>query len=110
MAKDTQTIAGTAPDTLVMENSLDLPSFTIEFLEHLSPTDWQHWLDQIRNTGAVGEHRNGRVFAVVCIRRSNSLLSVGFCFRAICETYVASLPTAGGAEAQASAYPKPQKK
>jgi len=50
MAKGTQTIAGTAHGTLPIENSLEHPSFTIEFLEHVSPTEWRQWLDQIKNT------------------------------------------------------------
>jgi hypothetical protein len=45
-----------------MENSLDLPSFTIEFLEHLSPQDWQQWLIRLGNTGAFVEPQSERVF------------------------------------------------
>jgi hypothetical protein len=47
MAKGIQSIGGTEPDMPPAENNLEHPSFTIEFLEHLSPTAWQHWLDQI---------------------------------------------------------------
>jgi len=104
---DTQTIAGTASDTPFTENSLDLPSFTIEFLEHLSPMDWQHWLDQIRNTGAVVEHRNDRVFAVVCLR-PQQLAHVGWLlFHSHLRNICLVVSAAGGAETKASAYPKP---
>jgi hypothetical protein len=89
---------------------LDNASFTIEFLEHLPPQDWQHCLTQLGNTGASVEQQTERVFMVVCWR-PHQLAEVGW---ALFHTHFKNLcrvtSTSGGTEARASAYPRPSKK
>ena len=46
------------------KNSLEYPSFTIEFLEHLLPDDYQHCLNQLKDTGASVEPHGEQAVAV----------------------------------------------
>ena len=90
-----------------MVSELENPSFTVEFHEHLSSTDWQHWLNQLKNTGAEIEPQNERTFLIIC-SRPHQVAHVGWALfhshlRNICRVVSA----AGGAVAHASAYPRP---
>jgi hypothetical protein len=82
-------------------------SFTIEFPEHLPRAKWQYCLNQLSDTGASIEETGDRLFRVVC-SKPKQLAHVGWTlfhthFRDLCRVVAVS----GGAEAQASAYPKP---
>jgi len=85
------------------EFRLENPSFTVEFLEHLSPQDWQQWLIQLGNTGASVEAQSERVYAVACSRPHVGWLLFHSHLRNLCRI----VSTSGGAEPRASAYPKP---
>jgi len=83
------------------------PSFTIEFHQHLPPETWQHWLSQLRNTGASVEAQSDRMFLVVC-SKPNQLAHVGWLlFHSHLQNLCLVISTSGGAESRASAYPKP---
>jgi len=93
--------------TVGQELTLENPSFTVEFLEHLSPQDWQQWLIQLGNTGASVEPQSERVYAVVC-SRPQQLAHVGWLlFHSHLCNLCRVVSTSVGAEARASAYPKP---
>jgi hypothetical protein len=92
---------------VAQEFRLENPSFTVEFLEHLSPQDWQQWLIQLGNTGASVEPQSERVYVVVC-SRPQQLAHVGWLlFHSHLRNLCRVVSTSGGAEARASAYPKP---
>jgi len=89
------------------ESTLEIPSFTVEFFEHLSPQDWQQWLTQLANTGASVELKSDRVFVVACSRTQlahDGWLLFHSHLRDMCRV----VSTSGEAETRASAYPRPQ--
>ena len=82
------------------EFRLENPSFTVEFLEHLSPQDWQQWLIQLGNTGASVDPQSERVYAVVC-SRPQQLAHVGWLlFHSHLRNLCRVVSTSGGAEAR----------
>jgi len=86
---------------------MEHPSFTIEFAEHSPAEKWQYCLTQLKNTGASVEPNGERSAVVVCSRR-NQLAHVGWLlFHSHFKNLSRVISTSGGAEARASAYPKP---
>jgi hypothetical protein len=87
--------------------TVEIAAFTIEFAEHLPAEKRQYCLDHLSNTGAAVERQTDRIFRVLC-SKPNQLAHVGW---ALYHTHLANLcqvtSTSGGAEARASAYPKP---
>jgi hypothetical protein len=96
---------GTMP--IVRENALEHPSFTIEFPEHLPQSKWQYCVDQLKNTGALVEPQSERVFLVVCLRPQQLAHAGWLLFHSHFQNLCRVISTSGGAEARASAYPKP---
>jgi hypothetical protein len=90
------------------ESTLEIPSFTVEFFEHISPQDWQQWLTQLANTGASVEPKSDRVFVIAC-SRAQQLAQVGWLlFHSHLKDMCRVISTSGEADTHASAYPKPQ--
>jgi hypothetical protein len=95
------------PISIVRENALEYPSFTIEFPEHLASAKRQYCLDQLKNTGALVEPQSELVFMVVCLR-PQQLAHVGWAlFHTHFKKQCRVISTSAGAEARAGAYPKP---
>ena len=52
--------------TLGYSGRVESASFIVEFYEHASPRDHTHWLDLLKNGGALIEQRSERIYRIVC--------------------------------------------